>query len=328
MSELPVIDIARLLVGEEDSFAARAIDAAATNYGFFYLTGHGIPLALFDEVEQVARAFFALPEADKASIAMVHGGPAWRGWFPLGGELTSDRPDGKEGLYLGEELGPGDPRVAARWPMHGANLWPAALPELRDVIERWLAAATRAAHALTRGAALALGLPADTIATRYTQSPTLLFRLFHYPAGWTEGDGVGEHTDYGFLTLLAQDGHGGLEVRIGERWIAAPPRQGMLVVNIGDMLDRLTGGRWRSTPHRVINTGEHDRLSWPLFFDPAFDAAIEPLALPGEGQGRQVRRWDGVDSGAVAGTYGDYLLGKVGNVFPELAGGAFAKAPR
>lgn len=197
MSDLPVIDIARLLAGEEDASAAREIDAAATNYGFFYLTGHGIPLALFDEVEQLARAFFALPEADKASIAMAHGGPAWRGWFPLGGELTSGRPDGKEGLYLGEELGPGDPRVAARWPLHGANLWPAALPELRDVIERWLAAATRAAHALTRGAALALGLPADTIAARYTQSPTLLFRLFHYPAGWIEGDGVGEHTDYG-----------------------------------------------------------------------------------------------------------------------------------
>ena len=243
MSELPVIDIARLLASEDDLLAARAIDAAATDYGFFYLTGHGIPPALFDEVEQAARAFFALPEADKASIAMARGGQARRGWFPLGGELTSGRPDGKEGLYLGEELGPDDPRVVAGWPLHGANLWPPGQPGLRDVLESWLAAATRAAHALTRGAALALGLSADAIADRYTRSPTLLFRLFHYPTGWTKGDGVGEHTDYGFLTLLAQDRHGGLEVRVGERWIAAPPRDGMLVVNVGDMLDRLTAGR-------------------------------------------------------------------------------------
>lgn len=324
---LPVIDMTALLAGEDDQATARAIDQAASEVGFFYLIGHGIPLALFDEVEQVARAFFALPEADKAAIAMSRGGPAWRGWFPLGGELTSGRPDGKEGLYLGEELGPDDPRVAAAWPMHGANLWPTALPELRPVIERWLAATTRAAHALTRGAALALGLPADAIAQRYTAHPTLLFRLFHYPAGWTEGDGVGEHTDYGFLTLLAQDRHGGLEVRVGDEWIAAPPREGMLVVNIGDMLDRLTGGRWRSTPHRVLNAGAADRVSWPLFFDPAFDAAIEPLAGPIDGAARPVRRWDGIDPAAAGGTYRDYLLGKVGAVFPDLADTALNPEP-
>ena len=326
-SELPVIDISTLLAGADDAATARAIDAAASAYGFFYLTGHGIPPALFDEVEHVARAFFALPEADKASIAMAKGGTAWRGWFPLGGELTSGRPDGKEGLYLGEELGHDDPRVAAGWPLHGANLWPAALPMLRDVVDRWLTAATAAAHALTRGASLALGLPADAIASAYTRQPTLLFRLFHYPAGWTDGDGVGEHTDYGFLTLLAQDRHGGLEVRVGDRWIAAPPRAGMLVVNIGDMLDRLTGGRWRSTPHRVINTGAADRVSWPLFFDPAFDAAIEPLAAPAGGA-RDVRRWDGIDPAAARGTYGDYLTAKVAPVFPELAGRALAAVTR
>ncbi|MGJ3647628.1 isopenicillin N synthase family dioxygenase [Sphingomonas sp. GlSt437] len=316
---LPVIDLSRLLAGEDDAATAAAIDRAARDTGFFYLAGHGIPLALFDDVEQVARRFFALPEADKAAIAMARGGRAWRGWFPLGGELTSGRPDGKEGLYLGEELGPDDPRVAARWPLHGANLWPAALPELRPVVERWLAAVTRAAHALTRGASLALGLPGDEIARRYTARPTLLFRLFRYPPGWTGGDGVGEHTDYGLLTLLAQDRHGGLEVRIGDDWLAVPPREGLLVVNIGDMLDRLTGGRWRSTPHRVVNAGDVERISWPLFFDPAYDARIEPLIAPDPADVRSVRRWDGIDPGQFDGSYGDYLFRKVGAVFPQLA---------
>jgi isopenicillin N synthase-like dioxygenase len=314
---LPVIDIARLLAGEDDLGTARVIDAAASSLGFFYLGGHGIPPELFDRVETVARRFFALPVADKAAIAMQHGGGAWRGWFPLGGELTSGRPDGKEGLYLGEELSTEDPRVAAGWPLHGANLWPAALPELRPTVEAWLAAATAAAHALTRGCALALGLPADAIERRYTARPTLLFRLFHYPPGWSRGDGVGEHTDYGLLTLLAQDRNGGLEVRQGDGWLRVPPREGLLVVNIGDMLDRLTGGRWRSTPHRVINASASDRISWPLFFDPAYDAKIEPLVEPAAA--RSVERWDGIDPGAFEGTYGDYLCHKVGAVFPQLA---------
>jgi len=316
---LPVIDIARLLAGEDDTETIAAIDRAASSTGFFYLAGHGIPLSMFDEVEAVARRFFALPEAEKAAIAMEHGGRAWRGWFPLGGELTSGRPDGKEGLYLGEELDQSDPRVAAGIPLHGANLWPAALPELRDLVERWLAGVTRAAHALTRGASLALGLPGDAIARRYTAQPTLLFRLFRYPPGWTEGDGVGEHTDYGLLTLLAQDRHGGLQVRVGENWLDVPPREGLLIVNIGDMLDKLTGGRWRSTPHRVINSAMHERISWPLFFDPAFDAAIEPLVAADPQTVRDVRRWDGIDPGQFTGTYGDYLLRKVGAVFPQLA---------
>ena len=73
----------------------------------------------------------------------------------------------------------------------------------------------------------------------------------------------------------------------------------------------------------MINTGDHDRLSWPLFFDPAFDAAIQPLAGPADGQARQVQPWDGTDPAAAAGTYGQYLLGKVGNVFPDLAVEAF-----
>src|SRR5262249_5477696 len=131
-------------------------------------------------------------------------------------------------------------------------------------------------------------------------------------------------TDYGLLTLLAQDRHGGLAVRTRRGWVSAPPIEGTFVCNIGDMLDRLTGGWYRSTPHRVRNTSGQGRLSFPFFFDPGWDAEVP--ALPGRVDGsdsadcvgRDAARWDGQDLRAFTGTYGDYLSGKVARVFPEL----------
>lgn len=323
MTALPVIDIAPLRAMDDVAAVRRtaeAIGAASAEFGFFYAEGHGIADGLSERLEAASHAFFALPEADKAAIAMAYGGTAWRGWFPLGGELTSGRPDRKEGLYLGEELGPGDARVAAGWPLHGANLWPAALPELRGAVEDYLAAAVAAAGALMRGMALALGIAADHFATGITRRPTLLFRIFHYPPGGAADDlGVGEHSDYGLLTLLGQDRHGGLEVRAADgSWIAVPPRGRSLVINIGDMFERLTRGRFRSAPHRVINESGQERLSWPLFYDPDFAASVDPLPIPATA--RLLPRWDGLDVHDAGGTYGDYLIAKVGKVFPELAG--------
>ena len=101
-------------------------------------------------------------------------------------------------------------------------------------------------------------------------------------------------------------------------WIEAPPIPGTLVCNIGDMLDRLTGGWFRSTPHRVRNVSGRDRLSFPLFFDPDFAAEIRPLPQAAAAPRAGEARWDGADLQAFEGTYGDYLLGKVAKVFPEL----------
>jgi isopenicillin N synthase-like dioxygenase len=111
---LPVIDVAPLRVMDDPTALRRvadAIAAAGRTFGFFYAQGHGIADTLFDRLEATSHAFFRLPEREEAAIAMAKGGIAWRGWFPLGGELTSGLPDRKEGLYLGEELRPDDPRV-------------------------------------------------------------------------------------------------------------------------------------------------------------------------------------------------------------------------
>ncbi len=324
-SSLPVIDIAPLFALSDAAAAAHAasqIDAACREYGFFYATGHGITPDLFANLLDTSRAFFALPEAEKSRIAMTNGGIAWRGWFPVAGELTSGLPDRKEGLYLGEELGANDPRVQAGLPLHGANLWPDAVPALRPAVEAYVAAATRAGEALMRGMALALGLDADYFAAALTRRPTLLFRIFHYPANEddpTPEFGVGEHSDYGLLTLLGQDDKGGLEVRTRHGWIDVPPLGDALVINIGDMFERLTRGRFHSAPHRVVNRAGVSRYSFPLFFDPDFAAGVEPLPIAGDAPVGDAR-WDGIDFHDAIGTYGDYLIGKVSQVFPQLAG--------
>jgi isopenicillin N synthase-like dioxygenase len=196
---------------------------------------------------------------------------------------------------------------------------------MRVAVLGYLEALTALGQAVLRGVALSLGLDADYFAAGYTASPTVLFRVFRYPVPppGEEGWGAGEHTDYGLLTLLAQTlpaqgGNGGLQVRTPSGWIDAPPIEGTFVANIGDMLDRLTGGWYRSTPHRVRNVSGRDRFSFPFFFDPGFSAEIPPL--PGRaasGDGGEPR-WDGQNLHAFSGTYGDYLLGKVSKVFPQL----------
>lgn len=123
---LPVIDLTAASRGGGAGEAAEALDTACRTAGFFYVSGHGVPADLCRRLDQQSRAFFALPDADKAAVAMSHGGRAWRGWFPLAGELSSGRPDAKEGFYLGADLAPDDPRVAAGTPLHGPNLFPSS----------------------------------------------------------------------------------------------------------------------------------------------------------------------------------------------------------
>lgn len=319
--ELPVVDVAALVARDEagSSAAARQIDDACRAHGFFYVVGHGVPEELQERLEEQARLLFALPEEAKQRISMSLGGRAWRGWFPLGGELTSGRPDGKEGCYFGEELPADHPRVLAGTPLHGPNLFPEELPELEPVVLEYLDAMTGLGHHLARGLSLALGLAPGWLDEHLTKDPLVLFRIFRYPpTDAAPGDwGVAEHTDYGLLTILRQDTSGGLEVHAPSGWIGAPPLPGSFVCNLGDMLERMTAGRYRSTPHRVVNRSRADRLSFPFFFDPGWDAQVLPIPLEGEALPERPR-WDGDDPLGFSGTYGQYLLGKVGKVFPDL----------
>ena len=333
MVGLPVIDVSALRgAGAARDEVSRQLDAACRDVGFFYVVGHAVEEDLQGRLEALSREYFRLPDDEKARIAMAGGGRAWRGWFPVGGELTSGRPDRKEGIYFGGELGPDHPRVAAGVPLHGPNLFPARPAGLRDAVLAYMAAMTDLGHLLASAVARALGLADDWFTTHLTADPTVLFRIFHYPpAAATEREGtpgaerqwgVAEHTDYGLLTILRQDDTGGLEVRTPAGWTNAPPVPGSFVCNLGDMLERMTGGLYRSTPHRVRNSGRAGRVSFAFFFDPSWDAEVRalPLDRPAEPV-PPAPRWDGANVHELSGTYGDYLLAKVAKVFPELGAG-------
>ncbi len=322
---LPVINISPLVTGaSSEQFVAGEIRKASVETGFFYITGHGIDEGLQKELEEACQLFFEQETPLKMRIRMALGGKAWRGYFPVGNELTAGKPDLKEGLYFGSELPASDERVLAGLPMHGPNLFPEEIPGLRKAVLEYMDAMTTLRHALMRGISLSLGLDRLYFNTHYTYDPLTLFRVFHYPpvsqdnaaAQW----GVGEHTDYGVLTILKQDDSGGLQVKSKSGWIDAPPVSGSFICNIGDMLDRITRGFYRSTPHRVLNRSAHGRYSFPFFFDPDFGASIEPVEIPDQVDyfDDHAERWDKSSVHAFEGTYGDYLLGKVGKVFPDL----------
>lgn len=298
---------------------AAAIDAACRQDGFFAIVDHGISSAAISALTDASRAFFALPEERKLRIAMAHGGRAWRGYFPVGGELTSGVPDQKEGLYVGRELPASDPRVVAGTPLHGPNLFPDDdVPALRPAVLGWIDEASRVGTQIMSAIAQSHGLAPDYFARTSMQDPTLLFRIFRYPPSTSEGWGVGEHTDYGVLTLLLTDDVPGLEVFSRGSWRSIDPIPGALICNIGDMLDRMTGGVYRSTPHRVRNVTTRERFSFPLFFDPSWDARVERLPDAPEPDDDAQSRWDHANVHAFEGTWGEYLLTKVSRVFPDL----------
>jgi isopenicillin N synthase-like dioxygenase len=367
VAAVPTIDVSDLVSGT-DPDAARAVGmrivTACEDPGFFQIIGHGVDVDLRTQLERAAREFFALDATEKRHIAMVHGGTAWRGWFPLGDELTAGAPDGKEGLYFGIELPPDDDRVAAGVALHGANLYPDRPAALTALVPRWIDAVTAVGRAVLRGISLGVGGD-DTAFDEWCADPTVLFRIFHYPAvaspeqpeqpstavqadqstGATPRWGVGEHTDYGLLTLLAQDHTGGLQVLTGRsdsterRWVDVAPVPDAFVCNLGDMLERVSGGRFVATAHRVVAPST-DRISMPLFLDPGWDVELAPMralnrtrphdAPPGtvgNADGRtlggiaadeRTERWDGEDVHAVNGPYSEYLLSRVARVFPDL----------
>src|SRR5690349_18860028 len=152
-STLPVIDMSPLRIRSAPPAkleVARQIESACRDSGFFYVKGHGIPAELFARLDSASRKFFALPEAEKLEIRMARGGRAWRGYFPVGGELTSGKPDMKQGLYFGEELDENDERVIEGLALHGRNLFPADVPELKGAVLAFMEEATQIGRASCR----------------------------------------------------------------------------------------------------------------------------------------------------------------------------------
>ena len=322
---VPIIDITSLRDPEGDHLqVARQLTSACRHHGFFYVSGHGVSPALQQRLMDLSWSFFNQGPAQKQKINMKQGGRAWRGYFAVGDELTSGKPDVKEGLYFGQELPDDHPLVKARTPMHGSNLFP-EIAGFRETVGEYLHLMTELGQVIMRGIALSLQLPSDYFQQRFLKDPLILFRIFHYPAPSTEQRrqqlwGAGEHTDYGVLTILKQDEVGGLQIKSQHKWIDAPYQPDTFICNIGDMLDRLTAGYYRSTPHRVLNKTDQGRLSFPFFFDPNYHSEVAALDLShlSNWKSMSYTRWDETDLHTLSGTYGQYLLQKVSKVFPQL----------
>ncbi len=281
---LPVLDIGRLDRGpaERDGFLAD-LRAAARGPGFFYLAGHGIDPALIADLRDLARHFFALPEAEKLSVAMVNS-PHFRGYNRAGLEHTRGKPDWREQIDIGPEkpaipLGPDVPAWAR---LQGPNQWPEALPELKGAVLAYQAAAAALAVRVLRAFALALAQPADVFQPIYAPEAHHLLKIIRYP-GRADDDrqGVGAHKDSGFVTVLLQDSQAGLQVQGGHGWIDAPPVEGTVVVNIGEILELASNGYLKANVHRVVSpAGGAERLSIAFFLGARLDATVPVLALP------------------------------------------------
>jgi isopenicillin N synthase-like dioxygenase len=281
---IPVIDLLPFRQGDQADRARIAVKIgdACRDIGFFYIVNHGVPAALVDQVFAEARRFFVLPEAQKRLIA-IENSACHRGWFSIGGEnLDPERQtaggDLKEGVKIGRDLPLDHPLVLAGTPLHGPNQWPEFLPGWRDTMQAYYDAMEALGRDMLHAFALALGLD-ERYFDDWLHAPMTTLGPLYYPAqhGLITPSrlGAGAHTDYGCLTLLAQDDAGGLQVcdRHGD-WIAAPPIPGSFVVNIGDMMERWTNGVFTSTRHRVINVSGRARQAVPFFFDPDFTAPV------------------------------------------------------
>jgi isopenicillin N synthase-like dioxygenase len=275
---IPVIEASRLSGSTAERRAcAREIGAACEGIGFFQVVGHGIEPALLERTFDLAAEFFAQPLASKMALALDKES-GYRGYFPVKGEVTDPAAgaDPKEGFDIAFR---GD-RDSAR----DGNRWPPAMPEVKPVLTAYYDALSGLARDLSRGFALALELPEDFFEAKLDR-PTTILRVLHYPPVERVADpaalppqGCGAHSDYGYLTILAQDSQGGLQVQQRDgTWVEVPPLEGAFVCNIGEMMARWTNDRFRATPHRVIRVRPESRYSIPFFFHPNPDVLIETL---------------------------------------------------
>ena len=288
LESLPILDLSRLDAGPDEAAAFRAdLRQVMHDVGFFYLTGHGVPQPLIDEVLAISRRFFDLTEEEKLSIENVKS-PQFRGYTRVGKELTHGDIDWREQIDIGvdrDTVEPGD-GVADYWRLEGPNLWPAALPEMQEIVGRWNDALNTAALRILRALALSLGAPETVFDEAFAERPSAFIKIVRYPgeSNPEPKQGVGAHRDGGVLTLLlVEPEKGGLQVEYNGEWIDAPSVPGSFVVNIGEMLELATSGYLKATLHRVISPlMGTDRISIPFFFNPALDATMPKLELAPE----------------------------------------------
>lgn len=323
---IPVIDIGDLIrspgLAIHERIAADIHDACV-GVGFFYLGGHGVAQRVIDDAFEANRRFHARSLAEKLALKQNR----WhRGYQPFAASTLVSQarfdaarsPNQMESFFVRHAVAPDHPDFE-RKPLQGPNRWPDD-PEFIAAVRTYDAATRALGMALLPAFSLAVG-EAPGFFDEMFAPPATALRLIHYPpAPKTEADdlfGIHPHTDYGFLTILAQDEVGGLQIRtVDDEWIDAPYAPECFILNIGDVLARWTNGRFNSTPHRVLNpSSELSRYSIGMFFDPNLDAVVAPLAkyaTSAEQDPPPIR-------------YGDYFAMRLDANYPDREGGDCAE---
>ncbi|MEO1193303.1 MAG: 2-oxoglutarate and iron-dependent oxygenase domain-containing protein [Pseudomonadota bacterium] len=281
-SEIPLIDLKGFDDAGERQRLAEAVGLAARDVGFLYITNHGIPEPQTAALFTAARAFFALPAEEKQRLyrSETTGFRGYRG--PFGQNYDPSRQLSNNENYFAWTTPPaGHPCADRNLPLTAPNLWPEGLPGFQFALETYMDAALALSRRLMRLFALALGLDKSHFASMI-DAPLGTLSLNRYPpeSGRIEREvlGISEHSDYGLLTVLAQDSVPGLQVKnAAGDWVGAPPVPAALVINLGQQMERLTNGLFKATEHRVVSATGLERYSVPFFLEPNWDAVIEVL---------------------------------------------------
>ena len=283
--QIPKIDISEI---EEKEFSRTLLQdffSAYNTYGFGYIINHGIENTLIEQLFQVSKQFHSQPLSEKMRVALDHN---HRGYIAINTSTDVNskladvkKPNQSESFMMMREDKSELPDVY----LSGPNQWP-KLENFKEVLEKYTFNMTKLGRNLMRLALLSSGVK-DLNVMQSLDTPTIWLRLLHYPPisknSPSDLYGSAPHTDFGCLTILAQDEIGGLQVQTREgEWIDVPKLEGSFVVNVGDMLSRYTNGLLRSTPHRVINKSGKERFSCPFFFDPHTNAVVQPLKGTGK----------------------------------------------
>jgi len=253
---------------------------ACHEIGFFTLVDHGVDQEFLDRHLTMMRAFFALSEQEKSLIDKQRS-PHFRGWERVGAELTANRVDYREQLDLSTENPPYPAEVKPAYlRLDGPNQWlpEDVLPGFHEAIDEFMSRMSALAAELMAVIAVGLDLPSDTFSRVFGERPLSFAKLISYPQTPPGQAGVNGHHDAGFLTILIQHGVGGLQALNPEGdWIDVPPTPGAFVINLGEMLQSMTGNYLVATTHRVITSAQ--RFSTAYFHGPDLRASLEPLDL-------------------------------------------------
>lgn len=279
--EIPLVDLGDIDGQPADRAAlAERVCTICHEVGFMIVANHGVDASVVDDVFDLMRRFFALDEETRGLIDK-RDSPHFRGWESVGSEFTNNRVDVREQIDIWSAWPEvSDPSGPIHDRLHGPNQWMPddVLPGQRSITERWMTELGGLADRILRLLATGLGLTSDFFADLFGDRPMSLTKMIGYPVTPLGGAGVNAHHDTGFVTLLAPGEVAGLQVvNPAGDWIPVPVIPGTFVVNLGEMLQSMTGNYFVATPHRVIAT--EPRQSAAYFHGPSLDTRLDPIGL-------------------------------------------------